>query len=67
MVAVFSDPVQHGEAGDEVSLVEQRRVFSEQGVDVRPGAHRTLHQPGVFSGLQGNRMGLPTAAFMLSR
>lgn len=38
MVAVFGDPVQHREAGDEVSFVEQGRVLSEQRVDVSPGA-----------------------------
>lgn len=49
---MFGDPVQHSEARDEVSSVEQRRVLSEQRVDVRPGARRPLHQPGVLPGLQ---------------
>lgn len=52
---MFGDPVQHSEARDEVSSVEQRRVLSEQCVDVRPGTRCPLHQPGVFPGLQRNQ------------
>lgn len=55
MVTVFGNPVQHSEAGDEVSSVEQGRVLSEQGVDVGPGTRRALHQPGVLPGLQRNQ------------
>lgn len=55
MVAVFRNPVQHSEAGDEVLSVEQRRVLSEEGVDVGPGTRRSLHQPGVLPGLQRNQ------------
>lgn len=55
MVAVFCDPVQHGEARDEVLLVEQGRVLSEHGVDVGPGARRPLHHPRVLPGLQGDQ------------
>lgn len=54
VVPVFGYPVQHSEAGDEVSSVEQRGVLSEQGVDVRPGPHCPLHQPRVLPGLQRN-------------
>lgn len=52
---MFGDPVQHSEARDEVSSVEQRRVLPEKRVDVGPGARRPLHQPSVFPGLQRNQ------------
>lgn len=55
VVAMFGDPVQHGEAGDEVPLVEQRGVVSEQRVDVGPGARCALHYPGVLVGIQRKR------------
>lgn len=55
MVAVFGNPVQHSEARDEISSVEQGRVLSEQGVDVGPGACCPLHQPDVLLGLQRNQ------------
>lgn len=55
MVAVFSDPVQHCEARDEVLFVEQGRVLSEQGVNVGPGACSPLHEPGMLPGLQRNK------------